>query len=269
MKKLFASFLLISSSLVSAQELHTFSNGEVADADKINENFEALKSEIIGNGGCSVEQDEDSVNISCSDGTTAVLTTNPSAKYSYLEQTPTQDGLIFTKLHAFEEYSYDLTLDGEGGFSGRDTNVNALGSFTGYFKVVATDEPHTKKSAYSCPDGTEPQPVASRMEWSWRSTEGAIHFSSETPNAGRFDCPGSAAGFGLYEGRGIGSFSCITQAFYYGFGYGGENIGYDLSWEAGIPFIDMELAVFKPETNGLPGSNYIEITAPEGCIPAK
>ena len=40
MKKLFAALMMISSSLVSAQELHTFSNGEVADAEKINENFQ-------------------------------------------------------------------------------------------------------------------------------------------------------------------------------------------------------------------------------------
>ena len=43
MKKLFASLLMILSSLVSAQELHTFSNGEVADAEKINENFTILQ----------------------------------------------------------------------------------------------------------------------------------------------------------------------------------------------------------------------------------
>ena len=58
---------------VSAQELHTFSNGEVADAEKINENFEALKSEISGGGGCSAEQDGSSVVITCADGTSGVL----------------------------------------------------------------------------------------------------------------------------------------------------------------------------------------------------
>ena len=46
MKKLFASFLLISSTLASAQELHTFSNGEVADAEKINENLNLLLKKI-------------------------------------------------------------------------------------------------------------------------------------------------------------------------------------------------------------------------------
>lgn len=32
--------------IVSAQELHTFSNGEVADANKINENFEAINAQV-------------------------------------------------------------------------------------------------------------------------------------------------------------------------------------------------------------------------------
>ena len=38
--------LLLLPVLLSAQELHTFKNGEVADADKINENFEYLQDEI-------------------------------------------------------------------------------------------------------------------------------------------------------------------------------------------------------------------------------
>lgn len=46
MKRLLVLLLLFFPGLVSAQELHTFSNGEVADAEKINENFEALKSEM-------------------------------------------------------------------------------------------------------------------------------------------------------------------------------------------------------------------------------
>ena len=43
MRKLFLIISLLVVPLASAQELHTFSNGEVADAEKINENFEALK----------------------------------------------------------------------------------------------------------------------------------------------------------------------------------------------------------------------------------
>ena len=73
MRYLLLTLLLIFPSLSSAQELHTFSNGEVADAEKINENFEALKSEISGSGGCSAEQDGSSVVITCADGTSGVL----------------------------------------------------------------------------------------------------------------------------------------------------------------------------------------------------
>lgn len=73
LKRLLVLLLLFFPSLASAQELHTFSNGEVADAKKINENFEALKSEISGSGGCSAEQDGSSVVITCADGTSGVL----------------------------------------------------------------------------------------------------------------------------------------------------------------------------------------------------
>ena len=73
MKKLFASLLMILSSLVSAQELHTFSNGEVADAEKINENFQYVLENATGSGGCSAEQDGSSVVITCADGTSGVL----------------------------------------------------------------------------------------------------------------------------------------------------------------------------------------------------
>ena len=39
--------LLLLPVLVSAQELHTFRNGEVADADKVNQNFDALKDQLL------------------------------------------------------------------------------------------------------------------------------------------------------------------------------------------------------------------------------
>ena len=41
--------LLLLPALVSAQELHTFKNGEVADAEKINENFERVSKRIYAN----------------------------------------------------------------------------------------------------------------------------------------------------------------------------------------------------------------------------
>ena len=59
--------------IVLAQELHTFSNGEVADADKINENFQYLLENATGSSGCSAQQEGSAVVITCADGTSGVL----------------------------------------------------------------------------------------------------------------------------------------------------------------------------------------------------
>ena len=48
MRLLILPFLLVCSAWVTAQELNTFSNGEVADAEKINENFELLSNDVEG-----------------------------------------------------------------------------------------------------------------------------------------------------------------------------------------------------------------------------
>ena len=57
--------------LALAQELHTFKNGEVADADKINETHQYILNNA--SGGCSVEQVDNTAEITCADGTTAVV----------------------------------------------------------------------------------------------------------------------------------------------------------------------------------------------------
>jgi hypothetical protein len=72
-------FLLIFISTPSlADELNEFSNGSVADAQAINENFRDLNDRLktieeASTGGCSAEQDGSNVIITCSDGTSAVL----------------------------------------------------------------------------------------------------------------------------------------------------------------------------------------------------
>ena len=63
--------LLLLPVLVSAQELHTFRNGEVADANKLNESLQYILNNA--SGGCSVEQVDNSAEITCADGTTAVV----------------------------------------------------------------------------------------------------------------------------------------------------------------------------------------------------
>ena len=65
--------LLLLPVLVSAQELHTFSNGEVADADKINETHQYILNNASGGGGCSATQQDNSVLIECADGTSGVI----------------------------------------------------------------------------------------------------------------------------------------------------------------------------------------------------
>jgi len=73
LKLLAALLALITPAISTAQELHTFSNGEVADAEKINENFQYVLENASSSGGCSAEQDGSSVVITCADGTSGVL----------------------------------------------------------------------------------------------------------------------------------------------------------------------------------------------------
>ena len=63
--------LLLLPVLLSAQELHTFRNGEVADADKLNESLQYILNNA--SGGCSVEQVDNTAEITWADGTTAVV----------------------------------------------------------------------------------------------------------------------------------------------------------------------------------------------------
>lgn len=73
MKQFILFLVLTLPTAVAAQELHTFSNGGVADAEKINENFQYVLENATGSGGCSAEQDGSTVVITCADGTSGVL----------------------------------------------------------------------------------------------------------------------------------------------------------------------------------------------------
>ena len=65
--------LLSATNQLIAQELNVFSNGTIADAEKINENFQLLDQKIKAFEGCSASQDGSSVKIVCSDGSVGVL----------------------------------------------------------------------------------------------------------------------------------------------------------------------------------------------------
>lgn len=63
--------LLVLPSLALGQQLHTLTNGEVADAEKINENFLYVLESALG--GCQAEQDGSNVLIACADGSSGML----------------------------------------------------------------------------------------------------------------------------------------------------------------------------------------------------
>ena len=68
--RLFA-FVLLLPALSLAQVPHTFNNGEVADAEQINQNFNYVLENA--SGGCSATQQDNSVLIECADGTAGVI----------------------------------------------------------------------------------------------------------------------------------------------------------------------------------------------------
>ena len=65
MRYFLVSLLIIFPGLAAGQEIHTFSNGDVADADMINQNFDLLK-DMSGGTAISVEANcaEDSLQFS-------------------------------------------------------------------------------------------------------------------------------------------------------------------------------------------------------------
>ena len=71
MRSIIAAFVLFLSSGVSGQVPHTFQNGQAADADKVNENFEYVLENA--SGGCSATQQDSNVLITCADGTSGVI----------------------------------------------------------------------------------------------------------------------------------------------------------------------------------------------------
>ena len=96
MKHLFFLVLLSLSSVTLGQELHSFANGEVADAYKINENFESLKDfiEDSASSSCSIQQNNGVTSIACPDGSSATL--NNSSQGSACAESDFQGTWIFS-----------------------------------------------------------------------------------------------------------------------------------------------------------------------------
>jgi hypothetical protein len=216
---------------------------------------------------------------------------DPSAKYPYVEQVSLGNGMTKTVLFKINEWSYKGTDNGTLD-SGTGPLINALGKFTAtydfYYGGIRTYYKYAEPRVpplYDCPFGGEADPIpmnrensAYLVQYSLHNLTGGMMFDNISRDAGLYRCQDNATGhpqlFKVLSGRGVGKFSCIESAFLYGYTWG----GYDPSFSPPVSFDDTiwygaypggYTGRFRPETNGLTGTSYIEIIAPDGCIPEK
>ena len=254
-------FLMTASGPIKASDLVQFQNGEVANADDINANFQLLHEQIT-----SQEELED--------------------EFQFLEQIQQDDGLVITKMYFYNRTTWyeSWTEDFADDFSveklqsnGNEIISNALGDFDGHWQFLyppITDrDPPSEPPPMLCPDGSEPT-YAYHADYGYALMNefGSILLSATGGSkSGFYEClAGSFEGesyddltYQVLEGSGLGAFSCIERIIAYG-AFGG-GLGRSMS-RARILGGQVRTGFFDPTTNGLPGTHYIEISAPEGCI---
>lgn len=256
MRRLF-SYLLLLPTLSFAQVPHTFNNGEVADANKINENFSQLSALVLGTGDSS----------------------------RFLEQRTLPDGNVFTKLYFYESGHYSgVTInrrpDGAYESWGDESLTNALGTFVGKYTYVyppaeEIPPPTNTDLPATCPGGEAPEfDFQASYAASYRNQTGAIHFDTTIGDmSGIYLCPSYDCGsdcptgdgprpYYIWEGEGLGGYECIESVVLHGLLGGGNARGFK---KIRGPYA--ETGYFNPESNGLFGTYYLEIVAPAGCIP--
>ena len=210
---------------------------------------------------------------------------DPSAKYPYVEQVSLGDGTTRTLLYVANEWSnhgrdtgkYDSSGDPGADFGGGKL-INALGEFSyNYAYYYAETESYNVKiprlpPLFECPRGEVARPLTYLVQSSIHNYDGGILFSNTTPDSGVYFCDQKY--FEVLEGRGFGNLSCIRKAYYRGYASGGFNpegirgSSFDSTYSFG-PFPGDYAGRFVPETNGLVGTLYYEIIAPDGCIVKK
>ena len=254
--RLFA-FVLLLPALSFAQVPHTFNNGQVADADKINENFQNLVDRLP-------EQGEG---------------------YEFVEQRTLEGGNVFTKLRLYEKASLsgfrvDRRLDDPAQAYedwGQERSINALGTFDNAYIYVyppKTNIPNPTNTDLptTCPDDSAPEFwYQASYGYAMRNLTGAIQFSTAYGDMSGIyqcasyvcgdDCPNEFNEFYIMEGQGIGEFSCIESAVMYGLLGGGNARAWNkvkgLNWITGV---------FDSSYNDEFGTYFLEIIAPTGCI---
>ena len=211
---------------------------------------------------------------------------DPSAKYPYVEQVSLGDGTTRTLLYAANEWSYHgkdtVKYDGSGDPGadfGEGELINALGEFSYHYAYYyAETESYSVRTPrlpplFDCPRGGVARPRTYLIQQTFRNFSGGIVFSNTTPDSGAYFCDGRL--YEVLEGRGFGNLSCVQKAYYRGYTTGGYNpegdlldSSFDSTYGRG-PFPGAYAGRLIPETNGLVGTLYLEIIAPDGCIPEK
>ena len=253
-----------------------FTSGTPAKASEVNENFSDLNSKIEA-------------------------ISKPESSYSVLSTETLDNGLVRTKLYAYEKADYTAKYyDRDGAFTidGFENFVNALGTFRAHwtYSVAAVsytqDEKETRGItevtevlAGGCPDGSgiARQPTDELLYvLSMHNSRGGFIMSNQgstqATDAKTKSTPTELSKAGVYygctegveyyylEGTGVGQYSCIDRVAYYG-----AYTGYSNTWsKATAPKSQLRpktvVGVFDSSNNGNWGTYYLEIDAPADCL---
>jgi hypothetical protein len=241
-----------------------FTSGTPAKASEVNENFSDLSSKIEA-------------------------ISKPESSFLVLSTETLDSGLVRTMLYAYELSDYS-------GYSRQDTSnpnlylgegtehiINALGTFRGEWSYIydetktGTNNNLSETSPIACPDGSAMVRSDSDARYSvtWRNVYGAFVFSNiGTVNAGIYYCNpntftadnGRSYEFGEYyylEGEGAGIYSCVERAAWHGAYMTASSFWDKVYSGSGRQIVT---GVFDRKNNGLWGTYYLEIDAPEGCL---
>lgn len=243
-----------------------FISGTPAKASEVNENFSDLNSKIEA-------------------------ISKPESMYSVLSTETLDNGLVRTKLYAYEQYAASRQVI----FRDTDTSavavevrqmgvvINALGKFQQdifyreAYLAAFSDPGGAQLAQVTCRDGNLIERARTDVvfHYSLVNLAGSFVLSSRgSENTGVFrGCGGGDGGTREYyylEGLGNGVYSCVSRVAFYGSsGDGFKTVtAPSQSWrESGNGFSSYAMIDrFDRTSNGEWGTYYLEIDAPEGCI---
>jgi hypothetical protein len=247
-----------------------FTSGTPAKASEVNENFSDLSSKIEA-------------------------ISKPESSYSVLSTETLYNGLVRTKLYAYEQHSSSRQVIFHDTYSGLSSEsavevrqmgvvINALGKFQqdiyyrdnfnrAYSNPVGPSFAHV-----TCPDGSPIERAITDVvfNYSFVNLAGSFVLSSRGgANSGVFrgciDELGVGKEYYYLEGRGNGVYSCVSRVAFYGSDSGGftSDTAPSQSWrnDNGMGFAPyVTVNFFDRTSNGKWGTYYLEIDAPAGCI---